>query len=470
MKSMRRTKIAVTLGPASWNEKLVRGFIREGVDAFRFNFAHENYEVVKRVVRLIKDVGGKLHPALIGDLQGPVIRIGEIEDIPVRKGDVLYLVNSEKGDRESKLVPIPSQEAYEMIDEGDVILLESGRIALSAEEVGYDRIRCRALMDGIIKAHKTFAIKGKEIPLPALTEKDLRDVKFGVENGFDLISLSFTRDSEDVKRLREALYDMKGDDVGIVAKIETRRGVENLSEITAEADAVLVARGDLAIYFNLEEIPLIQRRIVEVTRKRGKPTIVATQLLESMIESPIPTRSEVVDVMRAVMDGVDALLLTTETAMGKYPLETVIWLKRIIKVAEERVERGSEEIRPENIYELLAKGVVTLSNSLKARIVAFTEYGNTARRLAKFRPQLLIHAYTGNPRVARQLRICWGVEPHLVSLNKKDPMILSKLSEAAVKDGILSYGDIAVFTAGMRPGTTDVVKVERILGEGLLEK
>ena len=182
-----------------------------------------------------------------------------------------------------------------------------------------DKIRCRVLIDGVLKARKTFAIKGKDLPLPALTERDLHDVKFAVENGFDFISLSFTRDPEDVKRLREALQDMRGEGIGVIAKIETRRGIEELEGIISESDAVLIARGDLAIYFNLEEIPFLQRRIIRAAREKGKPAIVATQLLELMVENPMPTRSEVVDVMRAVVDGVDTLLLTTETAVGKYP-------------------------------------------------------------------------------------------------------------------------------------------------------
>ncbi len=458
---MRHTKIIVTLGPSSWNENTIRSFIREGVDGFRFNFSHADYDSLKDTIIKVRELIGDKALPIIGDLQGPVVRLGEINEFPVSKGDIIYFINSSKGNIANKEVPIPDGEIFSQIREGDTLLLESGRMAFRIEDISEKRIKAVVLIDGTIKSRKTVAIKGRELLLPSLTDKDVFDIKYSVENGFDMIALSFVRSRDDILKLREILNDLGANWMRIIAKIETRSAVENIESIAKEADAILVARGDLAIYYELEEIYRVQKRIVETARKIGRPVIIATQLLESMIDNPVPTRSEVVDVITAVHSGCDALLLAAETAMGKYPVEAVIWLNKIIAEAERDIDTLQE---PDaiDIYELLAKGVATMSKIIGAKIVAYSENGNTARRISKFRPHNPVYVYTSREKTAKYMSIMWGIVPRLCNISKKDPMLFEKLLNIAVDEKILNYGDIVIFTAGVRRGTTDIIRVERV--------
>jgi len=458
---MRRTKIVVTVGPASWNPTTLERMLREGADAFRINFSHANASVWKRIVEAIREADKDCSCPIIGDLQGPVVRLGKLRDLKVSKGDRVILKLAGQGDASKFEVPLPEPLAFENLRTSDVVLIESGRVALRVEEVGAEHAICTALIDGVIRGGKTFAIKGRDLPLPSLVGRDIEAVKFAVNEGLDYIALSFVRGGRDVEKLRQLLRDLGASDIRIIAKIETRSSVENLEEILEVADAVLVARGDLAIYFDLEEVPLVQRRIVRMARERGRPAIVATQLLDSMVNNPLPTRSEVVDVYTAVKDGADALMLTNETAIGKYPVESVMWLSRIITRAE--MEAGYElDIKPRTLYEAVAKAAVMMSDLLSAKIIAYSERGSTARRIAVYRPRQEVHVFTSNPRARRQMNLFWGVKSHLCSFSKRDPRLFESLITAAKERGLVSYGDIVVLTAGAREGATDIVRVERV--------
>lgn len=458
---MRRTKVVATLGPSSWDESIIKRMIAEGVDGFRFNFSHANYDIFSRVTKTIRRLDEEgIHP-IIGDLQGPVVRLGIFKPFYVKRGDRVYLVKSKEaqGDKE---IPIPNEAVFDMLREGDEVLVESGRLAFRVLDREDGRCLAEALIDGEVKPRKTMAIRGKDLPLSPLTEKDVKDVEFAVKEGFDAIALSFVRHPEDVQRLRELLYDLGAEDMRIIAKIETKSAVENLDPILGEADLVLVARGDLAIYYRLEEIFSIQRRIVEHARRRGKPSIIATQLLESMIENPIPTRSEVVDVITAVEMGADALMLAGETAAGKYPIEAVIWLNRIIKEAEKN-PGPCLDLEPENLYEEIAKGVVMLSNIIEGKIVAYSERGNTARRLSKFRPRNGAYVFTSSAKTARYMSLLHGVFPLITHyVDRSSPEFFEMLLSAAVERGIVNIGDLVIFAAGRRRGATDVIRVEKI--------
>jgi pyruvate kinase len=347
-----------------------------------------------------------------------------------------------------------------MIEDGDVILIESGRVVLQVRNILDVKVKAEVLVDGVIKPEKTLAIKGKDIPLPTLSDKDVEDVKFGVEKGLDYIGLSFVRTARDVKGLREILDSLGGEDVKILSKIETKRGVENLKWIVKESDAILVARGDLAIYYDLERIPEIQRDIVRVSRELGKPVMIGTQLLDSMCENPIPSRSEVVDVVAAIREGVDGLLLTGETAIGKYPVESVLWLNRIIREAE-KGKIMEVEPKEEELYDRFAHGIVQLSESLGAKIVAYTRKGTTAYRLARYRPNSEVYAFTPMLKAARQLGILRGVKAY--TIDETDPQsAFPKIIDFLREKQEITLGDIVILTAGMTAGATDIIRVEKI--------
>ncbi|MGC8836500.1 pyruvate kinase [Infirmifilum uzonense] len=457
----RKTKIIATIGPSSWSEDILKRLFLEGVEGFRFNFSHADYEVFRGIAAKLRSLETPQRPVtLIADLQGPVVRLGGFDPIQVHPGDKVTFV---QGERSSEGIPIPLRTLFELASQGDLLYVEGGRLAFQVLFNDGEKIQAESLLEGELKPKKTITIKGKEYPLPSLTEKDVGDVKFAVENGFDAIALSFVRHEGDIRRLRELLYDLKAEDVKIIAKIETRSSVENLEPILEHSDMVLVARGDLANFYNLEEIYRVQEDILRKARLKGKPSIVATQLLESMINNPVPTRSEVVDVITAVKMDADALMLAGETAAGKYPVVAVSWLKRII-VEAEKLEKGQlADYEPQDHFEAIAKGVALLSNIIGGKILAFSERGNTARRLAKFRPSAEMIVYTNWPPTARYINLLKGVRAvYEPSLNKHSPSLFSELLDKAVKMGFVSVGDIVVFTAGRRRGSTDLISVERV--------
>ncbi len=458
---MGRAKIIATIGPSSMSLDVITKLVREGVDAFRFNFSHGTYEERDEAIshiRYVEEKFGREIP-LIADLAGPTIRLGDVEEFILRKGERIYIINSFKGDAKSKLIPLPNKRAYNQIEEGDELLLDDGKIALLVEEVLAEKIKCLVLNDGVIKSKRTFAIKGKEILGPALTSKDIKDVKYAVSKGFDFVALSFVRSSGDIERLRKLLNEFGGENIKIIAKIETKSAVERIDEIVKEADAVLVARGDLGMYFKLVEIPKIQSLIINRALAYGKPSIVATQLLESMVNNPIPTRSEVVDIMTVVEQGADALMLSNETAVGKYPIEAVRWLRKIIEAASpfEKKINGINE----TIYDKFAKGIVLLAESLGAKIVAFTRSGATAIRLSRYRPKVPVYIVTNNRRVARQLKILRAINPCYLRDSSPDNF-WEKASEVLEERGELTSGDIVIVIRGMRKAATDFVRIEKL--------
>ena len=458
----RRTKIIVTVGPSCWSADVLRRLVREGADAFRVNFAHGDEGAWRRMVEAVREADEEGVRPLIGDLQGPVVRLGEVEEMEVRKGERVYVVMRERGDAEAREIPLPEALVFRQVREGDVLLIESGRVALRVEEVSSDSISCTVLVDGVIRGRKTFAIKGRDLPLPALTPRDIRAVRFAVKEDFDYVSLSFVKTGEDVERLKQLLADLGAEQVRVIAKVETRSAVENIESVVEASDAVLVARGDLAIYFDLEAMPVLQRRIASAARARGRPVIIATQLLDSMVSNPVPTRSEVIDVYTAVRDGADALLLANETAVGRYPVESVAWLSRIIERAEADAPKPPE-LEARTLYEAVAKAAVAIADLLGAKVIAYSSKGSTARRLAMYRPRSELHVFSSNRKVVRQMNLLWGVTPHACNFEKGDPELFGRMLAATREMGLLSYGDIAVLTAGAREGATDMIRVERVL-------
>ncbi len=452
---MRKTKILATLGPASGGGEVPLLLAREGADCFRINFSHGNRERWAAYVSAARKVEERLgRPVgLVGDLTGPTVRISLERPVEIQKGEGLTFSYGE-----GEGVRLEGADVLGSLEVGDEVVIDEGRLRFVVQGVGVRSFEALALVGGVLKPGKKLAVTGKELESPPLTEKDFRDLSFVVSSDFDYVGLSFVRSPSDVRALRD-LLDSKGrDDVRVIAKIETSSAVDRVEDIARESDALMIARGDLGIHFPLEEIPAIQRRIIRAARSAGKPALVATQLLESMVSNPVPTRSEVVDVMMAVSQGADALVLAGETAVGGFPVEAVRWIRKIVERAEEEYRPPPPEIEGATIYDNFARGVALLADSLGAKILIYTRSGRTAERISRYRPSSPIHASTGSKRVARQMSLLWGVNPiHVDSTDREGA--LSRLVAELKESGAVSFGDLLVLAYGLTPGATDVLRI-----------
>ncbi len=470
---MIRTKIIVTIGPASNDEAIIRSFLREGVAGFRINFSHGDTDTWDSYIDNISDASRALdkYPAIIGDLQGPQVRVGDFKPLHVSRGDNVLLVYSEKYPvAEEKVLPVSSRRLFKLLEEGDILLLDDGRIRFRVEEVSMDRAVLTVLNDAIIYPRKTLIVIGKELDLPALTSRDIEAVKYALEKGFTHLALSYIRSPRDVTMLRDLLARLGSTYIDVIAKIETKKAFDNLEHIVPLADAIIIARGDLGMHFSLEKIPRLQKKIAEESIKQGKPVIIATQLLESMVNNPQPTRSEIVDVMNAVFDNVDAVLLTNETAVGKYPVEAVKWLAKIIREAEQWLfeKKATPPTRlkePENPREKYAKGLVLLAESIGSKILVYTKTGSMPRRISKYRPQVPVYAGSNSGIIARKLSIHYGLNPIYISAEKQLDYekgldrLLAKLRELEE----VNYGDTVLLTYGPRETLLNVIKILEVL-------
>jgi pyruvate kinase len=459
---MCRTKIIASLGPSSSTLDTILNLCREGVVGFRINFAHGDESVwgptVDNILKVEGVIGRPL--ALIGDLRGPSIRLGDLDQqLLLKKGEVAKLVLSDKGSAEKREIPLPVKEVYENLEVGDTILMSDGRVRLKVTDVFRDYIEVTALTDAVISSRKALVVANKEFNLPLLREKDLADLNFALRHNFNYIGLSYVRRGLDVKIVKDIIRRSGNDKVKIIAKIETRSAVENLDEVIEASDAVLVARGDLGMNFGLEEIPYLQKKIIRKSLELGKPVIVATQLLESMIENPVPTRAEVVDVSTAVSEGVDALMLTGETAVGKYPVEAVRWLRRVIETTEEKL--SISKFRDVNgLNARFAKGVTELAEDINAKLVVFSMFGNTARMIALLRPTVDFYVGTPDIHVARSLVILWGVRVYQVDASDYDEG-LEKTYELLKSKDELRLGDLVILAYGLKD-YEQTIKLRRV--------
>jgi pyruvate kinase len=337
---MIRTKIAVTVGVASRSHEIVREMALAGARIFRINFSHGSIKEWREAVRIVREVEAEFgtHLALVGDLPGPSVRAGILDEpIEVRAGEFVKLVPLDRArGGDEKVIPLPNEAVLKVLRRGHVILMDDGLAAFEVESASASEVVLRALTDARVSSRKSMVVRGRDLDLPTISSREVEIVKFAAAEEFDYIGLSYVRGEHDVAMLRGMLLSLGAEQTSIIAKIEIPAAVKNLEEIVDAADAILVARGDLGMHFPLEEVPRLQSMIVRKSIEKGKPVIVATQLLGSMIENPVPTRSEVVDVVEAVSEGVDVLMLTNETAVGKYPVEAVKWLHKII----ERYEPG----------------------------------------------------------------------------------------------------------------------------------
>ncbi|MCS7364443.1 MAG: pyruvate kinase [archaeon GB-1867-035] len=457
---MQNVKIIATLGPASSSEYMINKLVHD-VSGFRINFSHGSKEEWKKIVTHIKKACSKKEKylALMGDLKGPSIRLGHID--PPFEVKVNDKITFKFGEKTTEGVPLPVKEFFEMTEEDDVILMDDGNLAFKVEKALRNQVIVRALTPGKITSRKAVVIRGKETPLPTITNEDLKAIDYAIKNDFDYIALSYVRNGNDVKMLREILEEKNASEIGIVVKIETISGVKNLNEIISQSDVVLIARGDLGMHFPLEEVPKLQSKIIEESMKMGKPVIVATQILASMMENPSPTRAEVSDVALAIREGVDAIMLTGETAIGKYPIESVKWLKRIIETYSEEIGQTQRKIVEDDIKLKFTYSVVVLAESLNAKLAVYTKMGRTALRISRFRPKVTFYAASNNPKVLRKLSIIYGTIPIKVKAESYVEGV-EKTYHELIQKGKLVKNDIAVLTYGFIEEEEHTIKIKRV--------
>ena len=452
MLDLRKTKIICTLGPAVDSEEMVRALIRGGMNAARFNFSHGSHaEHLERLNRLkaIRDAMGR-PVATILDTKGPEIRLKTFTNPPVtlNAGDAFTLTTEDvAGD--NKIVSVTYDHLHKELAPGQEILIDDGLVAIRVEEIVGREIRCRVENGGTLSNNKSLNIPGVQIQLPALTEKDVADIRF------------------DVEAVRRVLHECGGDSVKIIAKIENQEGVDNLDEIIAAADGIMVARGDLGVEISAARVPILQKRMIRKGMQAGKPVITATQMLDSMMRNPRPTRAEVSDVANAVFDGTSCVMLSGETAGGKYPVEALGAMVGIVTEAEQSIRYWNRFMRREMVSASNINDAITHTCCLTARdlsakaIVAATDSGHTARMISRFRPECAVAALTTREKVRRQLSICWGVIPFLTGEVNSTDRIFSLATEVAAKEGLVKSGDTVVITAGIplgRSGSTNLIK------------
>ncbi|MEX2115726.1 MAG: pyruvate kinase [Bacteroidota bacterium] len=475
IKLFGNTKIVCTIGPASDSVSRLTELILAGMDVARLNFSHGSHSEHLNVLNNLREAGTKTNEAItiLQDLSGPKIRTGVVKDhlVELKVGqDFVFTVEDIIGD--SQRVSTTYKALPKDVQKGDIILVDDGRIKMVVTSKTETDVRCEVLNGGHLKDKKGMNLPGVRFSVSSLTEKDLVDLKFGLNGDVDYVALSFVRKAEDIRELRSIIIreGKKGIKVPIVAKIEKPEAIENIDSIIAESDVIMVARGDLGVELPPEEVPLIQKIIVRKCNEAGKPVIIATQMLESMIENPRPTRAEANDVANAVLDGADAVMLSAETSVGNYPVEAVQTMDRIIRRAEtaEHDRLGTRlEIRNDDMFDAVARAAAVLARQLNARaIVPITHSGSTAIRISKYRPSATILAITGRERILRRLNLVWGVRGMILpQLDVASDIAFQHIEEELVKRGFLEKGDYVVFTAGvplMSKGTTNTIKVERV--------
>lgn len=481
LNDIKRTKIVCTLGPASQSEDVLRELILNGLNVCRFNFSHGSHEEHKGRIDMVKKVREELNKpiAILLDTKGPEIRTGNFADpeVLLEEGSEFTITMDEVvGTKE--ICTVSYKGLADDVKEGDSILIDDGLVGLRVKSVENGNIKCIVENSGIVKNHKGVNVPGVKINLPAITPKDISDIEFGIEEGIDMIAASFVRKASDVLAIREILEKNNAGDVLILSKIENQEGVENIDEILQVSDGIMVARGDLGVEIPTEEIPIVQKMIIKKCNELAKPVITATQMLDSMIRNPRPTRAEVTDVANAIYDGTDAIMLSGETAAGKYPVEAVKVMASIAKRIEQTLdydrmlkEKGSKNV---TVTDAISHATCTTAVDLNASaIITSTSSGYTAKMVSKFRPQAPIIAATSNEAVMRRLALTWGVCPIKSALAGNTDEVIEKSIEASIENGYVKNGELVVITAGVPvgvSGTTNLIKVHvisEVLGNGV---
>ncbi len=469
----RYCKIVATVGPASSSPSMLRLLHQAGVDVFRLNFSHGDHDKTRAIMRAIRETEAETGApiAVFADLQGPKIRTGVLKDdgIDLKYGAEYRLVLA-KDSSDLDVIPIPHPEIIDVLQPGDILKLDDGKLQLTVKSRNKDTVVARADTPGKLTNRKGINLPGRQLPISALTEKDRADLAHALEIGVDYVALSFVQRPEDVAEARELI----GDKAGIISKIEKPTAVDQLAGIIELSDAIMVARGDLGVELPPEQVPGIQRRIVRACRAAGKPVIVATHMLESMVEQIAPTRAEATDVSVAVFQGADAVMLSAETAVGRHPPTAVAIMDRIIKATESDSESAAFKSAADPNTDYTTADAITLSATRIAEVldcrfaVAYTKTGSTARRLSRDRPRCAIIAASPSPDVGRRLALHWGLTPTITEDISDFNEMLEKADQIASDHGAKD-GERIIILAGYpfgRPGKTNTLKISRIGGQG----
>ncbi len=475
LSSARRTKIVCTLGPSSNTLEGIENLYRAGMNVVRINFSHGSHEDHAKTIGYVREIARKYEysiPVLM-DLQGPKIRVGQMKDgAQIIKEGSLVKLTSEEVIGDASLIPIDYPNLAEDATEGNQILIDDGLMELRIIKKSEKDLVAKVVVGGLLKSRKGVNLPDVDISMSSITEKDKEDLEFGLEIGVDFVAMSFVRSARDVQDVISRIR-AKGSNAALIAKIEKPEAVHVIDEIIEEADGIMVARGDLGIEIPSEQVPLVQKKIIERCRMAGKPVITATQMLDSMIVNPRATRAESSDVANAVMDGTDAVMLSGETAAGKYPVEAVKTMSKIIKSIEDNssaiyysLKYRKPDWKEKQVIESLAYSCVTIADNVDAKAIStITHSGNTARRIAKFRPKVPIIAFTESRTVRRQLNLVWGVQSVRLDEIFDTDLSVKMMEDYLVKDGLVNKGDRIIIATGMplaKRGRTNMIKVSTI--------
>ena len=467
---MRKTKIICTLGPSTDKDGVLEELVKEGMNVARFNFSHGLHDEQKGRIDKLKEIRTRLNKpvAALLDTKGPEIRIREFENgkVTLKEGQEFTLTTEEIVGNE-KIVSVTYKDLYKDVKPGNSILIDDGLIGLEVKKIKGQNIICKVVNGGVLGNKKGVNLPGVEVNMPFISPKDHDDILFGIKEGYDFIAASFTRTAADVKEIRDILEKSGGHDIKIIAKIENQQGVDNIDSIIEAADGIMIARGDMGVEIPLEDVPVIQKDIIAKVYNAGKQVITATQMLDSMIKNPRPTRAETTDVANAIYQGTSAIMLSGETAAGKYPIEA---LKTMVKIAvrtEADVDYNkqfstSSKDHATNVTTAISHATCMTAIDLNAKaIIAVTRSGNTARMVSKYRPGCQIIACTPDERTWRQMNLIWGVTPLLTKEEYSMEILLLHATEAAEEKGYVKEGDIVVLTVGVplgHPGNTNLLK------------
>lgn len=466
----KKTKIVATLGPASANEVVLKDMINSGLNVIRMNFSHGDHATHQKNLNLVRKVSKQLgiRVSILQDLSGPKIRIGDFKEgkVILKKGDTFTLTTKKVSGDES-IVYINYEKLPKEVKVGTSIMIFDGKIHLKVKKIAGDEIKCTVIEGGEISNRKGVNVPGANLSIKSLTEKDIQDLEFGVKNKVEFIAFSFVRNVGDVLELRSLLNKAKSKSL-IISKIETTEAVENFDEILKVTDGVMVARGDLAVEVGAENVPVLQKQIISKCNKAGKPVITATQMLDSMEHSPVPTRAEVSDVANAIFDGTDAVMLSGETATGQFPVEAIKVMSEVATVTEKSLpSRKFIELEGEDdIVNAVTLSVVRVAEDVKASaIIALTESGLTARMITRFRTPFPIFSISPYEMACNQLLVSYGVTPVKMTCSKNVDVFTGQITKFAVDNKIVKKGDKIVISAGMpfgKVGSTNTLFVVKV--------
>ncbi|MBW4698589.1 MAG: pyruvate kinase [Aphanocapsa lilacina HA4352-LM1] len=467
----RRTKVVATIGPASSSPEVLRQLVKAGINVARLNFSHGSYEDHARMVKLLREVSEELDTpiTLLQDLQGPKIRVGQMPEggLALAEGDELTLLPVAEFAGEPGTVSIDYPYLAEEATSGTQVLLDDGLLEFAVVEVKGNAVRCRVVRGGVLKSRKGVNLPSLDLRLPSMTDKDKQDLEFGLEQGVDWVSLSFVRRGEDIRVLKGLLAEHGAADVPVIAKIEKPQAIANLEEILDEVQGVMVARGDLGVEMSPEKVPLLQKRIIRLCNRRGIPVITATQMLDSMIRNPRPTRAEASDVANAILDGSDAVMLSGESAVGDFPVESVEMLVRIAKEVEREFTFDNNPPAKSDEIHALCESLGTIDKILTLHCIAtFTTTGFSASIAAAERPKAPVVAFTPDLKVYHRLNLVWGVKPLLLEHPAAElEKLIEQMESCLVERNLAAPGDRMLVLGGspvQRAGGTNFLKIHTL--------